>query len=382
MKILFTINDAKFLLSHRFNIVKALRDLGAEVHLAAPTDESIKIFTEAGIVHHEWQMSRKGLNPWPEVQSLWQLIQIYRRVKPELIHNVTIKPIIYGGIAARLTGVPAVVNAVSGLGFVYTNAGFKKSLLRFLTNKGYQFAARHKNNAMIFQNRDDQALFSKNKITRKSLSKVIHGSGVCMQQFAPLPFPETEIPVVVLASRLLRDKGVVEFVEAARSLKNKINARFVLVGDVDTGNRASLTEALVQSWVAAGIVEWWGFQKDIKKVFSESHIVCLPSYREGSPRVLIEAAACARPILTTDVPGCRDLVRDDENGVIVPAKNVEALREGLMRLLNKNNLAEMGLKSRALVEKLYSQQTVVQETLAIYCELLAVENIVLDGLSK
>jgi len=371
-KILYVVNNADFLISHRLPLLKAAHEQGYAVHVACPATSTIQKLKEEGVTHHAWRLSRKSINPVNEMRTIRNLYQIYQQVKPDLAHHLTIKPIIYGAIAARWAHTPAVINAVCGMGSTYISNSVKYRVLRQLTNQGFSFAGKQNRSRFIFQNQDDQDYFIKNKITQNEKTIIIPGSGVCMQDFQPLPMPDRKPYIIVLASRLLREKGVVEFVEAARSLQTEKIARFVLVGDIDSGNPSTLSHAQINAWVKSGIVEWWGFKTDIREVFRESHIICLPSYREGMPRVLIEAAACARPIITTHTTGCKELVCEGENGYLVPIKNAQALAEAFKKILQKkpNDLWNLGLASRRLVEEKFSLEKVIAETMAVYQELL------------
>lgn len=370
-KILYVVNNADFLLSHRFSLLKTAQEKGYDVHVASPISESIERLAQNGIQHHEWNLSRKSINPLEEFQVVRKLHQIYKALKPDLAHHLTIKPIIYGGMAASLVKTPAIVNAVCGMGSTYISNSIKFRLLRQLTNQGFRYAGKRSQSRYIFQNVDDQYYFIRKKITDINQTMIIPGSGVCMQEFRPLPLPSTTPYIIVLAARLLREKGVQEFVDAAKALHSQQIARFVLVGDVDPGNPSSLTRAEINDWVKAGIVEWWGFQKDMQAVFARSHVICLPSYREGMPRVLIEAAACGRPIITTDTVGCKELVRHGENGLLVPVKNAQALAQAVISLLqNPANLERWGMASRRLVEEKYSLNAVINKTISLYQELL------------
>lgn len=345
------------------------------MHIVAPKSETDKwVFEQMGCYVHPWDLHRRSLNPLREWQALRQLVRLYRHVKPDLTHHVSIKPVIYGGIAAAVTHIRCKVHAITGLGASYISETLRARLIRWLLQYGFKFISRQARTTFIFQNRDDQTLFIANKFIRREQARIIYGAGVCMRAYHPLPLPKGESGVVVLASRLLVDKGVIEFVQAAQQLRSKINVRCVLVGEVDPGNPASLTAQQINVWVTAGFVEWWGHQEDMNAVFRKCHVVCLPSYREGSPRVLIEAAAVGRPIITTDVPGCRDLVLEGVNGYLVPVKNACALAKAIEKIFEGHPpLAIMGQKSRELVELKYAETKVVSDTFDIYQELLMEE---------
>lgn len=369
-KILYVVNDADFFLSHRLPIAKAAQASGYEVHIATPMGASVKKIVSEGLAFYPIALDRSRANPLSEIKSLWSLYRLYRELQPDLVHHVTIKPILYGGMMARLARVPAVVSAVSGLGYLFLVGGIKGAFVRLITKKLYRLAL-GKRNFVIFQNPDDLRLFLQNGLVDEFRSVLIKGSGVDINKFTPVPI-SNDIPTVVLASRMLWDKGVGEFVEAAGILlKDGIKARFILVGDADQGNPASIEVSQLKAWNSSGIIEWWGRRDDIQDIFAKSNIVCLPSYREGLPKVLIEAAACGRPIVSTDVPGCREIVKNEENGLLVPAHNPQALASALRRLIENPLLCEsMGAKGRELAVREYSEEKVVRETLSVYRDLL------------
>jgi glycosyltransferase involved in cell wall biosynthesis len=244
--------------------------------------------------------------------------------------------------------------------------------MRKLVVLSCKVAFRHSNQRIVFQNPDDQGVFIQNKILPAAQTVLIKGSGVDVHTYVPTPEPEG-VPVVILASRMLRDKGVVEFVQAARELRESgVSARFVLVGDTDPGNPTAVSAEQLQSWANEGVIEWWGHQSDMRKVLSQSNIVCLPSLREGVPKVLIEAAACGRAIVTTDAPGCREIVREGENGLLVPVRNSKALADALRLLIESAPLRSlMAAKGREIAVEEFSVERVVNETLGVYRELLA-----------
>lgn len=370
-KLLFVVNDAASFLSHRLPLALAAQNAGFDVHVATPEGPAKNAILNAGLNFHSIPLTRSGSKPWQELNTLIALLRLYRRLQPALVHHVTPKPEIYGGIVARLAHVPAAVNAVTGLGYVFIARGFKAALLRSFVKLGYRVAFSHRNQRIIFQNPDDCALFLKAGIVTEKDTVLIKGSGVDISILIPLPEPE-DTPLVILASRMLWDKGVKEFVAAAQALRvDGVNARFALVGDTDPGNPAAVPIAQLEAWRDDGIVEWWGRRNDMIPVFAQAHIVCLPSYREGLPRVLIEAAACGRAIVTTDAPGCREIVRHGENGLLVPVRDSKALADALRTLLKYPELrARMGKRGREIVVGDFSEERVIKETLSVYRELL------------
>jgi glycosyltransferase involved in cell wall biosynthesis len=372
-KILFVVNDAPFFLSHRLPIALAARDAGYEVHVATPDSPAAVTIQKHRLQFHTISLHRSNVRPWKEIRTIDSLIRLYRDLQPDLVHHVTIKPVLYGGLAARLTKVPAVVHAIPGLGHVFMNKGMPARLLRFAVKRIYRMAFGHPHMKVIFQNPDDQILLERAQLVKLSDAVLIRGSGVDMNIFTPQPEPEG-VPMVILAARMLWAKGIGEFVDAARLLREqKVAARFVLVGESDPGNPSAVPVWQLEQWHDSGVVEWWGACTDMPRVFAEAHVVCLPSYYpEGVPKVLIEAAACGRPIVTTDVPGCREVVRHEENGLLVPTRDPVALAAALRRLILSPALREfLGRRGREIAVAEFGLEKVIAETLAVYGDLLS-----------
>ena len=306
---------------------------------------------------------------WLTMVQLWK---IYRTVRPDVVHLVTIKPVLLGGLVARLAGVPAVVVAISGLGFVFIARGAKAAVRRWLVGVLYRVALGHRNVKVIFQNADDLGILTKVARLPHTHVVIIRGSGVDLARYVHLPLPGG-VPVVVLAARLLADKGVLEFVQAARMLKQRgCTARFVLVGEVDVANPTSYTDSDVSAWVHDGAVECWGHRTDMPQVLGAARVVVLPSYREGLPKVLIEAAACGRVVVTTDVPGCRDAIDPGVTGLLVPVRNVGALADAIGALINNPMRCQvMGDAGMALAKKAFDVRQVVVKHLQIYQDVIS-----------
>jgi glycosyltransferase involved in cell wall biosynthesis len=371
-RLLYVINDAGFFLSHRLALALAALTAGYEVHVATPQDQSSIAIAEAGLVFHPIPLSRKSMRPWLELRSFCALVHLYRGLRPDLVHHVTVKPVIYGGIATRLTRIPAVVNAITGLGTVFIARGIRASLVRAMVTRIYRLSLGHHNQRVIFQNPDDRDQFVSAALVRAEDATLIRGAGVDMNRFMPSPEPAGP-PIVVLPSRMIGDKGIGEFVAAARLLRGEgVAARFVLVGDTDPGNRTAISPATLRAWQEEGAVEWWGHCTNMPSVLAGAHIVCLPSYREGLPKVLVEAAACGRPLVTTDTPGCRDICRHEENGLLVKARDPNSLAAALRILIEDGALRRrLGARARQIVEADFSDSTVIRQTLSLYRELLA-----------
>lgn len=372
-RLLFLVNDARFFLSHRLPIGVAAMNAGFEVQVAAPDrgGEGGRV-EAAGICFHPIRMSRSGSRPWEELGTLTRIAAIYRSVRPDLLHHVGFKSIFHGTMASLLCGRPPVVNAVSGLGHMFSLEGRRERTARRIIELGYRLACRRRNQRVIVQNRDDRDLFIERGLARGEHIVLIRGSGVDPERFRPLPQPPGT-PLVLFASRLLWTKGVGEFVEAARRLRARgVDARFAIAGPLDPGNLANVQEAELRAWEEEGVAEWWGEREDMPDVMARAHVVCLPTYyREGVPKVLIEAAAAGRSIVASDAPGCREIVRHGENGLLVPPRDPAALADALADLLANAGLRRsMGRRGRELFLEGFTIERVIRETLGLYSDLL------------
>lgn len=370
-RLLFLVNNPAFFLSHRLPIALGAREAGYEVHVATMDGPSVAVIREHGFTHHVVPMTRSGREPVAELRSLYAFWRLMRRLKPDLVHAVTIKPVLYGGIAARLAGVPAYVAAVSGLGFIFMRKEKGPDFLRLAATLLYRIALGHRNSRVIFQNQSDREELRHAGVVQPGQAVMIRGSGVDLSAYAPMPEPEGP-PVAIMVSRLLRDKGVLEFVEAARlAAGHPCGLRWVLVGAPDPGNPASITESEFRAWQLEGVVECLGERADVAELYQQAHIAVLPSYREGLPRSLVEAAACGRAVVTTDVPGCRDAIEPGVTGILVPVRDARALADAVISLAEdpawRRGLGEAG---RRLAVQAFDIKKVVQAHLAVYAQLL------------
>jgi glycosyltransferase involved in cell wall biosynthesis len=365
VKILLFANTDWYLYNFRLELALALRARGDEVVLVSPSGAYVSRLQELGFRWVGFPIARRGLNPLIEISTILRLFRLYRQEKPDLAHQFTVKCVLYGSIACSLLGTRSVVNSVEGLGYVFTEGMGTRRWLRYLVMLIYRLILPP--TWVIFQNPDDQSFFLKNHLVNPKRIIIIRSAGVDIQKFFPCPALKGP-PLVVLPARLLWDKGVGEFVAAARQIRNTgLPARFVLVGDNDDGNPASVQLAQLRDWENEGVIEWWGWKENMEDVYAQAAIVCLPSYREGVPKTLIEAAACGRPIVTSDVPGCREVVRQGENGLLVPARDAGALAKALMDLLKSSHLrSEMGSRGRIIAEKEFSMDLVISQTFTFY----------------
>lgn len=372
-KILFVVNAPGFFLSHRLPLALTAKKAGCDVHVATADGPEVESIQAYGIRHHAVQFARSGQNPTDEFKTFIRLINLFRRLKPDLVHLVTIKPVLYGGLASRIAGIKSVVAAISGLGTVFLATSVPTRMRRWIVTRLYSAALKQKNLAVIFQNPDDRDLLLSLGAVHKSETRMIRGSGVALSNYPYIPEPVDCKPVVVMAARLLRDKGVFEFVEAARLLhKRGVDVQMRLIGSTDPGNPTSVTQQEVKHWTQESVVELLGFRSDIAAQYAAANIVCLPSYREGLPKSLVEAAACGRAVVTTDVPGCRDAITPEKTGLLVPPHNAEALADAIQKLVEDPELRQqMGAAGRKLAEDAFAIEKIVEQHMHIYAELLA-----------
>jgi glycosyltransferase involved in cell wall biosynthesis len=371
-RILFFVTEDWYFCSHRLPLARAARDAGLDVAVVTHVDKHGTQILKEGFRLVPLNLKRNGSNLVREMLLMLSLLSIYRREKPAIVHHVAMKPIIYGTIAARLTGVPVIINAFGGLGYLFSSSKFRAVILRRLVTLGLRMVLNDSRCRIIVQNPDDLQRLAKECDVDPNRITLIKGSGVDLKQFYPSQEP-IGVPLVVLASRMLWNKGIGEFVEAASILnKEGVAARFALVGESDDHNPLSIPGSRLKKWHADNRVEWWGYRTDMPSVIAQASVVCLPSYYgEGVPKILIEAAASGRPIVTTDMPGCREIVRDGENGLLVPVRNSRELARALGRLINDAPLRrEMGYRGRRIVESEFSVESVVEETIQVYEEML------------
>lgn len=370
-KILFIVNIPKFFLSHRLPLALAAKEAGYDVHVATADGAEVSTILSEGLTHHVIPFQRSGQNLISNLASLKNLIKLFKFIKPDLIHLVTIKPVIFGGIAARIVGIKHVVAAISGLGTVFIDRSVSGFFRRMLVIQLYKAALKQTHIKVIFQNHDDCSIFIKNNLIRSLDYKIIRGSGVKLSDYPFLPEPNS-IVTVVMAARLLRDKGVVEFVDAARILKAEgYNLKFKLLGEPDFDNKTSISKLTIDQWKADGLVEIAGFRHDIAHQYANAHIICLPSYREGLPKSLVEAAASGRAVVTTDVPGCRDAIIPEETGILCSAKDSRSLANAIKILVDSPaRRKSMGQQGRSLAEAEFAIEKIIKHHIDIYKELV------------
>jgi len=370
-KLLFIVNVDWFFLSHRLPIAIEAQNQGYEVHIAVSVTDKLESLESHGFIVHPLTLDRSSTGLMGGVKTFIEIFQILRDIRPHIVHLVTIKPVLLGGIATRLSGVPAMVAAIPGLGTLFISNNSRISVLRYFVQKLYSFALGHSNSVIIVQNSDDKSILLDMQAIKSEQVRLIRGSGVDLKDYS-IELEPAGTAVITMAARLLRDKGVYEFVEAARLINaGGIDAEFRLIGDIDPGNPTTITEAELQQWRQEGCVKILGFRDDIARQYAQSNIVCLPSYyREGLPKCLVEAAACGRAVVTTDMPGCRDAIEPDKTGLLVPPRDAAALADAIQRLIENPELRyKMGEEGRKLAEQEFAIEKIVNEHLIIYKEL-------------
>lgn len=370
-RILYVGNHAGFFISHRLPIACGASAAGYDVHVATPRSKHVPRLQESRVTWHELRLSRSGMNPFAELATLRRIAKLYQRLRPDLVDHVSSKPVIYGTIAARLVHIRAVVNQISGLGHPFAAGG--SPLLRAFVSASYRLALRHPNMRVFVESTDHRRLFTAEKRwVRDSQCLIGPVGGVDVDVYRPHP-PRVGEVTVLLASRMLSTKGIVEFVNAARMVKSTgLNVRFLLAGEPDPENRRSIPLAVLRHWHDQGLIEYRGRSENMPAVFAEADIVCLPTYYgEGVPKVLMEAGACGLPVVTTDWPGCRDVVQDGVNGMLVPIRDAESLAHAIVTLAKDRVLREaMGSRGRERIVAHYATSDAVARTLDVYRELL------------
>ncbi|MDX1436031.1 MAG: glycosyltransferase family 4 protein [Anaerolineales bacterium] len=373
-KVILVANTSWFLYNFRLSWAEELARRGMEVVLSAPRDSFTPKLEELGFRFEEIHMGRQTLAPWKEVPTLRQLRRLYLRERPALVHHLTIKPVIYGSIAARLSSVPAVVNGITGRGYAFLSREPRARLVNRLATTLYRLAFRHPNQAVIFENETDRNDFMRRGLVRPEQTHLIEGAGIDPARFFPPEVePEPDAPLIILPARMLWDKGPGVLMEAARLLQPRVKARVALVGSPDPGNPSSIPQETLEAWQSEGVLEWWGWQADMPAVYRQCQIVTLPTmYGEGVPSALMEAAASGRPIVASDFPGPRSVVQPGRNGLLVPPGDSQALADALEKLAIDPELrAEMGTAGRQIALERFTTDRLNAARMKVYEQLLS-----------
>lgn len=374
LRIALFANTDWYLFNFRLSLARRLRDMGHQLVLLSPDGEFGPRLREMGFDWRPLPMNRRSLNPFGEARLVWRLSRILKAERIDLVHGFTIKPAVYGALAGRLAGVRGRVNAVAGMGYVFISNSLKARVLRPVVKTLARFAFDSPRARLIVQNPDDHAEFVGAGVVRPDRVHIIPGSGVDLSRFTAVTRrPDPDAPLrVLLAARMLWDKGLQEFIDAARLLRAEGRSiDFLLAGDPDPGNPASASAADLQAWVDEGLVQWLGHVGDMAGLLASVDVVVLPSYREGLPKTLIEAAGCALPLVTTDVPGCREVVTDGVDGLLCPVRESAPLAVAIARLQDDPALARrLGDAARLKAMRLFDEAIVIDRTLGVYSEVL------------
>lgn len=371
-KIFILVNVDWFFLSHRLPIALSAHKAGYDITIVTSDSGRIQEIGIYGLKYIKLPLNRASLNPFKELKIVLFLCKLYLKEKPLLVHHVGLKLFLYGSIAAKIFKIPT-INAMSGLGYLFSNTQ-KFNVLKKMIFKTLNYFFKSLNAIYVFQNHDDKNLIlSYLPSINKQDCIIIKGSGVDIKDFAYTPEYESEKTIILLLSRMLWDKGIKEYVSAAKLIKHQLNGttKFLLVGPIDRENPMGISHEELNQFEEKDYIEWVGYKENIKEVISQSNVVVLPSYREGLPKSLIEACAIGRAIITTDAPGCRDVVEEGVNGFLVPIKDSELLSKRILQLVNDKKLrSEMGINARMIAEREFSLDYVISEHLMLYKKVL------------
>lgn len=360
MKIAIVLNTSWNIYNFRMNFVKALLAEGHEVHTVAPHDEFTHFLVEIGCIHHDLKMDSRGANPIRDSLLVFELLGKYRLIKPDVILHYTIKPNVYGTLAAALLRIPS-INNVCGLGTIFLKKSWISSFAIALYKLAFLFPKK-----VFFQNPDDLNLFISSKLIKPTVADILPGSGIDLTHFKPVEFSRNKKFTFLLISRLITDKGILEYIGAIKQLKSSgIDARFQLLGAKDPHHKRGIALDVIENWINSGLVEYLGTTKDVRPFITQADCIVLPSYREGTPRTLLEAASISKPIITTDVPGCHHVVLDKYNGLLCKIKDADDLAQKMKTLMGFTDdaLKSMGLNGRKKIESEFDEAIVIKKYL-------------------
>ena len=373
-KLLIVVNELSYFISHRLNVATEAKKKGYEVYICYGENKikknNFKIKKYFKFFHV--LINRGNINPFTELNSIYSIYCLIKKINPSVLHLVTLKPCLYGGIASFFLNIKAIIFALPGLGTIYNSKKIKFIIIKNLTNFFFKILFRINNCFLLLQNNSDKRYFLKKKIIDKNKVKIIKGSGVNLSNYQFVK--ERANPIVIsFISRLIIEKGIEYFISAAEIIKKRtnLNLRFRVYGSIDPGNPQSITKIELKKWKKDGFVEFFGYSKNINNVLKNTNIVCLPSfYGEGLPRILLEAAAAGRSVVTTNHPGCRDSIIPNVTGYLVPIKNSKQLADKLEFLASKNKIrSRMGKNARIFAEKNFSTNFIAQKHMKLYKKL-------------
>ncbi len=361
MKVAIVLNTSWNIYNFRMNFVKSLLSQGYEVHTIAPADEYTHKLVEAGCIHHNVRMDSRGANPIKDTALIFELFMIYKKLRPDVILHYTIKPNVYGTLAAAMLRIP-VINNVCGLGTVFLKNDLLSAIAIFLYKLSFRFSQK-----VFFQNPDDLKLFQKKKIVRSNQVDLLPGSGIDLQKFRPGEKHRNEKFTFLLISRLITDKGIYEYIQAIRRLREEgVEARFQILGAIDEEHKRGIKQETIHGWIDENLIEYLGTTDDVRGFINKADCIVLPSYREGTPRTLLEAASSSKPIVATNVPGCNNVVKNNYNGLLCRMKDYNDLADKMKQMssLSSEKLEEFGRNGRKKMEIEYDESLVINKYLA------------------
>ena len=369
-KLLFIVQIPEFFISHRLSLALLAQQKGYEIHVATTYSENFQKIKSYGFVCHKIYLKRGSINIFNDLITFISIYKVLKDLKPDVLHLLTAKCNIYGGLASRIISIPKVVHAITGLGYIFVDTKkIYKKILRKTVLFLYKISIKSKS-VIIFQNKENLELFVDKGIIDRRQARLIFGSGVNTDTYFYSEELMTDNPIVLFPSRLLKEKGVEIFVEASKILKARVNVRMYIAGELDSENPSSISKYQIDKWVEHGLVEWDGHIEDMPKLLSQSSIICLPTYYpEGIPKALIEAASSGRAIITTDMPGCNEIVQNNNNGILIPIKSAKHLADAIIKLLDDEKLrGKYGKSGRKLVLEKFSSEIVDNATLKVYSD--------------
>ena len=364
---IYLVNVDTFFVSHRLNVAKKLLDSGSEVHIATEFTKYRNKLNKMGFITHKINFKRNSMNILSLLICFYQIFVLFYKVRPNLVHLISAKPIVFGGINSFLTNINNMVISITGLGSIFIANNFLSKILRKIFNLIYKFIFKFPNLKVIVQNKSDLRYLIKNSNLNKKKTEIIGGMGVDLKKFKPIKL-NNKVPIILMVSRIIGDKGIYEFIDSAKSLKRKqFMGKFYLIGDTDYQNPSYIKKEEIKIWIKKKIINYYKYQTNIYKFLKKSTIVVLPSYREGFPKILMEAAACGKPIITTNVPGCRETIINGVTGILVKPKNSKNLAQAIYELSsNKKKLSLMSKNARKFAEKNFDTNYIVDKHLQIY----------------
>jgi glycosyltransferase involved in cell wall biosynthesis len=361
MRIAIVLNTSWNIYNFRLNFLRALIAQGYEIHTIAPEDDYTNYLRDIGCIHHNVKMDSRGANPIKDSALIFELLLIYKRVKPDIILHYTIKPNVYGTIAASILKIP-VINNVCGLGTVFLKDNLVSFIAIFLYKVSFRFASK-----VFFQNPDDLKLFIDKKLVKPTAVDLVPGSGIDLKKFQPMPFKRNKKFTFLLISRLITDKGILEYIEAIKKLRSSgMDAHFQILGAMDPEHKRGIKKETIDEWIHSNTVEYLGTTNDVRQFITDADCIVLPSYREGTPRTLLEAASSSKPIVATNVPGCNHVVENNFNGLLCNIKDADDLANKMkhMASLADDKLEAFGKNGRRKMEAEYDESVVINKYLA------------------